>query len=167
MKFDWFVIHSLCSFLHNCLHVFFLTIFSPSLVLPLLHAVSWPQGPSLGCSALTQNQSPNPFHFAFNPAALPISHPPFCSPAVTVSKMVSIFSSKVLRRIRPDSTYLQVEQTPASCEKVDKGTINLPCCCYYVLHPSLNFCIIGGGVFVYFFKMSQAGSHIIKIPPFS
>jgi len=71
----------------------------------------------LGCSALTQNWCPNPLHSAFDPAALPIFSPPLCSPAVTVLEMVSIFSSKVLRRMRPDSTYLQVEQKATSFKK--------------------------------------------------
>lgn len=116
----------------------------------------------LGCSALTQNWCPNPLHFTFDPAALPVFPPPLCSPAVTVAKMVSIFSSKVLRRIRPDSTYLQVEQTPTSCERVYKWTTNLPRCCYSMLHPSLNFSITGGGVFICFLKCHRQGVTSLK-----
>lgn len=42
-------------------------------------------------------------------------------------KMVYIFCFKVHRHIRPDNTYVQVEQTPTSVKKVDVWTINIPC----------------------------------------
>lgn len=55
---------------------------------------------------------------------------PLCLPAVTVSKMVSIFSSKMFRYIRPNRTYL---------------------------YSSLSFCITGGGVFIYLLCFNITG----------
>lgn len=45
----------------------------------------------LGCTALTQNWSPNPLHFAFNPAALPI-FPPTALLASSQFQKWSLFS---------------------------------------------------------------------------
>lgn len=100
---------------------FFLSFFSP---------------PALSCCVLASGTIPwavlhSPRTGLLIPFTLPailllylFSPTLLCLPAVTVSKVVSIFSSKMFRYIRPNSSYL---------------------------YSSLSFCITGGGIFIYLF----------------
>lgn len=118
----------------------------------------------LGCSALTQNWSPNPLHFAFDPAALPV-FPYHCACQLSQFQKWSLFSlPKCLGvldlialtckcKTRRDKTC----KTPASYKKADKWTINVQCCYSYTLHPSLNFCILVEGCLFSFFKCHKQG----------
>lgn len=118
---------------------FFLTIFFPFLVLLCPGLRDHP----LGCFALTQNWSPNPLHFACNPAALPIFSPHRSARQQSQFQKWSLFS------------------LPKCSDVVDPIALTST--------QAWAFVLLGEGyLFIcLFILMSQAQNKIIKIPQFS
>lgn len=126
IKFDWFVKHSLSSFLYSCLHIFyifshyFLSFFSP---------------PTLSCCVLASGTIPwavlhsprTGLLILFTLPSILLSYLFFptllCLPVVSFKNGL-YFLFQMFRYIKPNSTYL---------------------------HSGLNFCITGGGIFFFFF----------------